>query len=199
MKTFEEYVLDWWGDYVDASTEKDRRFMMEALIGEEESIDDYIPEDAESVEEWLKTYDDADVVYQAFLYDSPKEFDNPPDLEGFIYHMFRQACDCNYSFTSGFIHDMVYHASGYVNPAGFFEDLQHGGCVSGMIGMLIYNSDCKDLYVANIDDMEEFVETLESEFGGHIKLDAPRYTSVCWLCYEETAYRIGRNLFPQIF
>ena len=29
----------------------------------------------------------------------------------------------------------------------FFEDLQHGGCISGMIGEFIYNNDCKEFYI----------------------------------------------------
>ena len=70
-----------------------------------------------------------------------------------------------------------------------------------MIGMLIYNSDCKEIYIEHIDDMEEFVKELESEMGEPIRNrdHLPHYTFVCWLCYEELAFRIARELFPDEF
>lgn len=180
-KAFDEYVLDWWQGYVPDTSEENRRYMMEQLIGEEECIDDYIPEDAASVEEWLSDYDTVDAIYSTFLYECSEKPDDAPDLESFLADMYKQAYTCSYSYAQDFIEDMAYHSSGYSDPTGFFEDLQAGGCSSGMIGMLIYNSDCKDIYIKNIDDMEEFVEEFSEELGETIHLSTPRYTSVCWL------------------
>lgn len=69
-----------------------------------------------------------------------------------------------------------------------------------MIGMLIYNSDCKRIYIEHIDDMEEYAEQIYEEAGFiSNKNGAPHYTHICWLCYEEFGYQIGRTLFPETF
>ena len=94
---------------------------------------------------------------------------------------------------------MAEHITGYNNPLGFFMDLTHG-CVSGLIGMLIYNMDCKRIYIKHIDDMEEYAEQIYSEVGFiENKHGAPHYTHICYLCYEEFGYQIGRALFPETF
>ena len=103
------------------------------------------------------------------------------------------------SFAEDFLRDMAEHIEGYSNPLGFFNDLTHG-CQSGMIGMLIYNSDCKRIYIEHIDDMEEYAEQIYEEAGFiSNKNGAPHYTHICWLCYEEFGYQIGRTLFPETF
>jgi hypothetical protein len=69
----------------------------------------------------------------------------------------------------------------------FLEDIQQGGCISGMIGDFIYNSDCKDFYINHIDELEEMKQDFEDEIGGQIenKNKLPHYTFVVWLCFEE--------------
>lgn len=69
----------------------------------------------------------------------------------------------------------------------FLEDLQQGGCISGMIGDFIYNSDCKEFYIKHIDELEQMKEDLEEELGEPIKnrFSVPHYTFMCWLCFEE--------------
>ena len=99
------------------------------------------------------------------------------------------------------IEDMAGHSENYDTPYGFFHDLSYGGCVSGMIGMFVYHSDCKRFYIEHIDDLEAFVEDFEEELGEPIqnKDHQPHYTFTCWLCYEELAYRIARTLYPDTF
>lgn len=79
----------------------------------------------------------------------------------------------------------------------FFEDLQHGGCVSGMIGDFIYHSDCKEFYIKHIDDLEEMREDLEEMIGERIdnRHSAPHYTFICWLCFEEYCFDLYREIF----
>lgn len=79
----------------------------------------------------------------------------------------------------------------------FFEDLQHGGCISGMINEFIYNYDCKQFYVKHIDALEDIKTELEDQFGEPIanRHNAPRYTFLCWLCFEEYCFDIYRQLF----
>lgn len=107
-----------------------------------------------------------------------------------------------YSFCEAFIDIIVYKTEGYEDsPIGFFNDLQHGGCISGMIGDFIYNSDCKKFYIKHLDDLEEFKSNMEGEFEEPIqnRHKVPHYTFLCWLCFEEFCFTIGRHLYPDEF
>lgn len=208
MKTFEEFVTDWWKDYLSEASEDTHKALMENLIGEEETIEDYIPEDYASPREWLEDNMTADEIYEKYFSFENDGLcpDNMPDAEEFIYDMLKENAswwNTNEtplpSFTETFLRDMVSHIEGYDNPIGFFKDLQNG-CQSGIIGMLIYNSDCKRIYIEHIEDMEEYVAQMFEEVG-YIKNEQhlPHYTWICWMCYEEFGFQIGRALFPQTF
>ena len=110
----------------------------------------------------------------------------------------------NFSFASEFADIIEYHAEGYNNEdeflnnlKGFLEDLGKGGCISGIIGEFIYNSDCKDFYINHIDDLEEFKNNLEDNLGEKIqnRHDLPHYTFIVWLCFEEFAYDLYNTIF----
>ena len=79
----------------------------------------------------------------------------------------------------------------------YLEDLQKGGCESGMVNEFIYHSDCKEFYIKHIDDLEEIKTDLEDSIGESIKNrhELPHYTFVCWLAFEEYCY----NLYSVIF
>jgi hypothetical protein len=79
----------------------------------------------------------------------------------------------------------------------FLEDMQKGGCMSGMIGDFIYNADCKQFYIEHIDELEEIKEDLEESLGERIenKHNLPHYTFMCWLCFEEYCYNIYNEFF----
>ena len=213
MKTFNEFMLDWWHNYLDEADEATLKALMENLIGEEETIEDYIPDDAESPYDWLyANMTEASEIYEKYFSFSNDGLnpDTMPKTEELAYQMLKENADWfvhRYSsqqdslpsFAETFLRDMADHISGYDNPEGFFKDLQHG-CSSGLIGMLIYNSDCKQIYIEHIDDMEEYVEQIYEEIGYvENKNHLPHYTLVCWICYEEFGFQIGRALFPEIF
>lgn len=199
MKNFNEYVLDWFEEYLDAHREQ--QDIINDLFEEMGYDENGDLDEGETKLEYLQSLDDADIIYQKlFGYGKTVEFvDDLPDTETFLTEMLLQCTDTDeYSFIKGFVEDMSVHAAGYNNPVGFFKDLAYGGCISGMIGMLIYNSDCKSLYIQHIDSLEAYKEELESEMGEPIQntRHLPHYTFVCWLCYEELGHNIGRVLFP---
>lgn len=205
---FIDFVIRWWNDYLDDATDETCDKIMQEWIGEEEYVSDYIPSDAESSREWLlANVTDADAIYEShFGPQNRGHFEGMPDDQDFLIEMFSQALP-RYArntwsymlpkFAEDFIADMAYHAQDYGNPQDFFKDLQHGGCMSGMIGMLVYNNDCKKIYIENIDDLEEFRSDLEDELGEPIRNrhNLQHYTFVCWLCYEELAADIERHLW----
>jgi hypothetical protein len=79
----------------------------------------------------------------------------------------------------------------------FLEDLQNGGCMSGMICEFIYHVDCKKFYIENLDDLENIREEIEDSLGEPVKNThrLPHYTFMCWLCFEEYCFDIYRNSF----
>lgn len=79
----------------------------------------------------------------------------------------------------------------------YLEDLHKGGCQSGMVNEFIYNSDCKDFYVDNIDEMEGIKADLEDNIGEPIqnKQSIPHYTFMCWLCFEEYCFDLYNAVF----
>jgi hypothetical protein len=82
------------------------------------------------------------------------------------------------------------------NLKGFLGDLRNGGCISGIIGEFIYNSDNKAFYIEHLDDLEEFKNELEDMLGEQIKnKDLPHYTFLVWLCFEEFANDLYMTIF----
>ena len=108
------------------------------------------------------------------------------------------------SFVSDFNTIISERAADYDGSAkeqlkSFFNDLQHGGCISGMIGEFIYHNDCKEFYIKHIDDLEEYKTDLEDSIGEAIKNrhNLPHYTFIVWLAFEEYCYNIYNNIFEQ--
>ena len=101
-----------------------------------------------------------------------------------------------YDFAEEFLEDMAEYMAYFPDPTVWLNDLISCGCVTGMVSKLIYNSDCKELYVKYIDSMEELKSDLEDEIGEVIKStnNLPHYTFLCWLCYEE----LGRMVYDKI-
>lgn len=81
----------------------------------------------------------------------------------------------------------------------YLEDLQRGGCMSGMISQFIYHADCREFYVAHLDDLESIREQLEDSLGEAVKNRhrLPHYTFICWLCFEEYCFDIYRKAFER--
>lgn len=201
--SFEEFVNEWWQEYI-ADHDDDGFNLHEIFSQMGYNKEEYLDED-ETVVDFLSGIG-AEDVYDFFFGNGgrSKDIDDIPTTTDFCNDMFMRAAKesglSDYSFTKKFVLDMAEHTDGYSHPMSFFEDLQNG-CQSGMIGILVYNSDCKRIYIEHIDDMEEFVQNMEEEIGCSIKNEEhlPHYTFVCWLCYEELGYRIAQTLFPEKF
>lgn len=105
------------------------------------------------------------------------------------------------SFCEEFTNIIIKKVEGYEpNKNGlksFLEDVQHGGCISGMIGDFVYHHDCKKFYIAHIEDLEAFKEDLEEQIGQPIenRHKIVHYTFVVWLCFEEFCYQLYNAIF----
>jgi len=103
----------------------------------------------------------------------------------------------SYSFEEAFKDIILRQVDNYEEPKGFFEDLQHGGCMSGMISEFVYTSVIKDFYVEHLDDLEEFKTEFEESIGDTLpnRHKLPHPTFIVWLCFEEYCYRIYSELY----
>lgn len=101
------------------------------------------------------------------------------------------------SFEDDFKAIILSRIEDYDSPQNFFEDLQQGGCLSGLISEFVYNSDCKDFYIKHIDDLEWMREDLEDSIGEAIKNrhKLPHYVFMCHLCLEEYACKMYNEIF----
>ncbi|WP_264529241.1 hypothetical protein [Flavobacterium sp. N502540] len=81
----------------------------------------------------------------------------------------------------------------------FLEDLQRGGCMSGMISEFIYHADCRKFYIEHLDDLENIRKEIEDSVGVVVKNchRLPHYTFMCWLCFEEYCFDIYTNTFER--
>lgn len=108
--------------------------------------------------------------------------------------------DCfrgGYSFEDDFKKIILDGIQDYNEPKGFFEDLQRGGCISGMISDFVYTSDLKEFYISHIDDLEDFKSCLDDMLGEPIKdrYKLPRPTFIVWLCFEEYCYQMYNDMY----
>ncbi len=205
---FGEYVVTWFHNYIEEHEEDDD--LLQTLFNticpreEGDSLSDWLDEN-ETVCDYLLAQD-AEIIFDRLFTNGGNDmFEDMPDAESFIEQMFKDAAKeldyDEYEFTDEFIEDMAAHCIEYDTPLPFFNDLQYGGCASGMIGMVIYNSDCLKLYGKYANDMEEFREDFEEEIGERIKRERniPHYVWTCWFTYEELAFQIARYLFENNF
>lgn len=202
--TFQEYVTKWFHEFVkdhndDEEWQKD--------LFEQMGFDNTFLDDGDKPYDFLLGMDDANEIYETmFGYSAKVGFvDDLPDTDTFLKEMLLEVGReyvKKYDFAKEFIEDMADESICYTNPLGFFQDLQTGGCLSGMIGMLIYNSECKKIYIDNMDSMDEFIDDYEEELGEPIKKNnnyAYRYVFVCHFCYEELGYKLARELWEDEF
>lgn len=194
--TFNEYVVDWFQTKVETATDVEVAQLFDTM--------EY-PE-VEDKREFLMNVENGQEIYEKLFGFFKRERNSCLNGEQctLLADIFDQAVPemrREYNYVDELIDNMADECNGYDNPLGFFKDLAYGGCKSGMVGMFIYNCDCKDFYIKHIDDMESFVENFEDELGEPItnKDKLPHYTFICWLCYEELAYRIARELWPDKF
>jgi len=100
---------------------------------------------------------------------------------------------------------------GYVED--FFSDLMQNGCVSGMIGSLIYYSDTKKFFNDNKSDINKLLSNTLNEcglscaselFGDKFDTDdflchaQNNQNLLAWFAFEETTRNIANNLGMEV-
>lgn len=193
-KFYEKYkakVLEWFNGL----DEEKQRSVITEVAGS-----DYDEEEYETPYKYLEMLDADEWFWEHFggygrVYDgATSSFDS----HAAVVEILKDSCgNKERSFVDYFVEDIAVHMEEYSDAQGFFKDLAYGGCISGMIGMFIYHSDCKKFYIDHMDDMENLKSELEEELGELIqnRHQQPHYTFMCWLCYEEFARYLSDTLF----
>ena len=205
---FDKYVVEWFHGYIEDHKDDEDLFMslFNAIcpLKEGETVSDWIGEGT-TVKDWLLNCSGYEIYEHLFSVNNDGYFKDLPDSEYFVSTMLTEASKetglLEYEFVNEIIGDMACHITGYDSPISFFDDLQHGGCISGMIGKFVYNSDCKEFFSKYAVSMEDFRDDLEDEYWDAVKRhrNLPHYVWLCWLCYEEVAFRLARYLFENHF
>ena len=78
-------------------------------------------------------------------------------------------------------------------PESFFEDLMRCGCVSGLVGGMIYYYDTHAFFDRHYDEIEDLRLELMDE---GVMIEWPQSdlkNHLAWLAFEESAFRIARD------
>jgi len=76
-------------------------------------------------------------------------------------------------------------------PALFFSDLQSHGCISGLVGSLIYYTDTQAFYDEHYSEIEQLREDWEDDTGEPLKINGDLKNFLAWFAFEQTAYRMA--------
>lgn len=76
----------------------------------------------------------------------------------------------------------------------FITDVLNHGCISGMVGSMIYYADTRKFYDRHYHEIEELRQELEEEFGEHLKPEGDLKNWYAWLAFEETTRHITGEL-----
>lgn len=103
---------------------------------------------------------------------------------------------------------LSYEDKGYEEPKDLLEDLQHGGCSSGMVNHLIYTVDCVEFYEKYQKDIDQLLAELVEGTGMGVNelfrdwdesdpLARENYNKnqLAWFGFEETANNIYRDIY----
>ena len=162
--------------------------------GEPRDLQDLL-EDMKWCKNKLQSLTDAVDYHYGF---TPADYFNEVVMEDALATTFENAGLDEYSFSADMQEVLLDHMSKYDNPLTGLEEITTHGCVSGILTDFIYYSDTKEFYTKHIDDIESFIDDLESDLGESIKLDYPRYNSAVWLVSEESARLASDSLEENI-
>ena len=80
------------------------------------------------------------------------------------------------------------------NILTFFEDLLQYGCISGMIGSLIYYHQTREFFDKHYHEIENIRCDLEEALGQPIEIKGELKNFYAWLAFEETARKLAGEI-----
>lgn len=90
--------------------------------------------------------------------------------------------------------DYVLHYYKEDDIKSFFKDITHYGCISGMIGHLIYYADTHKFYDKYYEEIEELREEYQDMSGMTLNPQGDLKNWYAWFGFEQTACQIANEL-----
>ena len=86
----------------------------------------------------------------------------------------------------------------YDEIKNFFSDITNFGCVTGMVGSLIYYSDTHTFFDTHYEQIEDIREEFEDSIGEpfHIKRDLKN--TLAWFAFEQVAYTMANEFEMEV-
>ncbi len=78
--------------------------------------------------------------------------------------------------------------------ATFFSDLLQFGCISGMVGSLIYYTNTHQFFDKYYDEIEELRNDWEDSVGEPLQIKNDLKNTLAWFGFEETARQLADEL-----
>ena len=194
MTKFERYIQDWYVVKVDNADQKtlDEMALDMGIVDEcnGKDIATLLLERNEACEIWRNLF-------------TKQTVGSYPKGGEFLTDMFTQELYdilAGNSFDKDFLEIMGDKASAYNNPKEFFDELAEHGCVSGMIGELVTNPSCKNVFIKHIEDFSDwFADCEKVSFYGDIirreNISIPLYTFIVWESFQELASEVSDTFF----
>jgi hypothetical protein len=91
------------------------------------------------------------------------------------------------------IHVIDYILSRYSSDEeieGFFQDITNNGCISGMVGHLIYYSDTRIFFDKFYKEIEDLRIEYEESTGCAFQIKYDLRNTLAWFAFEEICYRL---------
>ena len=82
---------------------------------------------------------------------------------------------------------MAQEALDYDNPKAFFEDLAQHGCISGMVGSLIYYHETHAFFDKHYHEIEEIRHQIQDDIGLALEAHDDLKNHLAWLAFEHRA------------
>ena len=86
----------------------------------------------------------------------------------------------------------------YDEIQNFFSDILNHGCVTGMVGSLIYYADTHDFFDKHYDQIEELRNEYEENTGIPLPIKYDLKNHLAWFSFEETAYKMANEFEIEI-
>lgn len=75
----------------------------------------------------------------------------------------------------------------------FFEDLSQYGCMSGMVGSLIYYRDTHKFFDTHYAEIEDMRDGWKDSVWEELQISGDLKNYFAWFAFEEVAYRIASD------
>lgn len=82
----------------------------------------------------------------------------------------------------------------YDNAEDFFNDLFSHGCVSGLVGSLIYYTDTHAFAKEHLEDIMTLYQEVTEELGVTPSIDSDATNWLAWFGFEETALQLYHEI-----